>query len=310
MKQLDFFGFEIDTSDVATKQRERLKEYTEGCCFQFDIRVRNREEDLFYSGLTEEYVQSLTVSDFNYHVSKTEDEKKACKEFISRHEWLGTVAPYTTHYFYAEYKGIMSGVILMSVPNAFSKILGEETKNLERLISRGACISWSPKNLASNFLMWCIKWMVNNTEYRLFTCYSDPAAKELGSIYQACNFYYLGQGFGSTVRYVNPYNGKISNDRLFRHCNMYKLYAQKLGIRWDEKWGGSKTINWSKMPDDVEKALRDESRRVMKEAETIEYHPKHKYAFVLGRNKRETKALQKLLLENNKVYPYPKERGK
>ena len=79
------------------------------------------------------------------------------------------------------------------MPNAFSKLLGKNTNDLERLISRGACISWSPKNLGSAFLMWCLRWMVKNTDYRIFTAYSDPTARELGTIYQACNFYYLGQ---------------------------------------------------------------------------------------------------------------------
>ena len=37
---------------------------------------------------------------------------------------------------------------------------------------------------------------------------------------------------------------------------------------------------------------------------------KHKYAFILGRDKRETKQLRKKFLELNKVYNYPKERGK
>ncbi len=82
----------------------------------------------------------------------------------------------------------------MNVPNAFSKLLGENTPNLERLISRGACISWSPKEIvASSLIMWLINWMGKNTTYRLFIAYSDPTALELGTVYQACNFYYLGK---------------------------------------------------------------------------------------------------------------------
>ena len=114
------------------------------------------------------------------------------------------------------------------MPNAFSKLLGEDTKDLERLISRGACISWSPKNLASSFVMWCIKWMVQNTQYRLFTAYSDPIAKELGTIYQATNFYYLGQKSGTTTRFINPYTGKVVSDRFFRQKT--SLFNRRFGI--------------------------------------------------------------------------------
>lgn len=43
--------------------------------------------------------------------------------------------------------------------------------------------------------------MVKNTQYRLFTAYSDTEAKELGTIYQACNFYYLGKKSGAGYQY-------------------------------------------------------------------------------------------------------------
>ena len=37
---------------------------------------------------------------------------------------------------------------------------------------------------------------------------------------------------------------------------------------------------------------------------------KHKYAYILGKDKRETNYLRKIFENNNKLYPYPKERGK
>lgn len=37
--------------------------------------------------------------------------------------------------------------------------------------------------------------------------------------------------------------------------------------------------------------------------------PKHKYVYVLGENKAETKYLRKMFVSRNKIYPYPKERG-
>lgn len=44
------------------------------------------------------------------------------------------------------------------------------------------------------------------------------------------------------------------------------------------------------------------------ESQKLYFPNKHKYAFVLGRNKRETKQLRQQFLQNNKIYPYPKER--
>lgn len=307
----DLFGFDFDDDiELASLQRKRAETYTKDWCFQYDIRLKNLEEDLFYAGVTIDETRDLTVSDFIFSNVESDDERRACKRFIERHEWLGTIPPYTTHYFCARWRNILCGVVLMSEPNAPSKILGDDTYFYERLISRGACISFSPKNLGSSFVMWCIKWMVNNTQYRLFTAYSDPSAKELGSIYQALNFYYLGNNYGSTKRYINPYTGKICSDRIFRQNNMYKRYAIELGIKWDDKWIVNNCIDWTLVPDEIESTLRNKSKEMLENSETITFPSKHKYAFVLGQNKRETKALRKKLEANNIIYPYPKERGK
>ena len=289
---------------------ERLNTYDKSHCWQYDIRVKNFEEDLIICGLTKEYVEQLRVSDFEYKNTTNKAEQQELKKFIERHEWLGNLSQYTTHWFVCYHKEIIAGVILFNMPNAFSKTLGENTKELERLISRGACISWSPKNLASSFLMWCIKWMVDNTQWRLFTAYSDPTAKELGTIYQACNFYYMGQIAGTTTRYINPYTGKVVSDRYFRQKTAYKKLANELGIEWQKDWAHNTGMNWHKMPKEIEKQLRDYSKYKQSVSEKISMPSKHKYAYVLGRTKMETKQLKKIYEERNKQYPYPKERGK
>jgi hypothetical protein len=289
--------------------KERLNEYNQEHCWQYDIRLKNRIEDLLESNLTEEYVSNLRVPDFQFKVITDKEERQNLKRFIERHEWLGTLSQYTTHWFACYHNDIIAGVILFNMPNAFSKTLGENTKELERLISRGACISWSPKNLASSFLMWSIKWMVNNTQYRLFTAYSDPTAKELGTIYQACNFYYMGQTAGTTKRYINPYTGKIVSDRFFRQKTAYKKFAKELNIKWESNWNHPTGMSWENVPDDIEKQLRDYSKYKQSTSEKISMPSKHKYAYVLGRNKTETKQLKKIYEERNKIYIYPKLRG-
>lgn len=290
--------------------QERLNTYNEEHCWQYDIRLKNFEEDLIECGFTYEYVKTLKISDFSFMNIVDKKEQQNLKKFIERHEWLGNLSQYTTHWFGCYHKGIIAGVILFNMPNAFSKILGENTKNLERLISRGACISWSPKNLASSFLMWCIKWMVKNTQYRLFTAYSDPTAKELGTIYQACNFYYMGQTSGTTTRYINPYTGKIVSDRYFRQKTAYKKFAKELGIEWQMNWNHDTGMNWNNIPNKIEQQLRNYSKYKQSISTKILMPCKHKYAYVLGINKKETKLLNKIYKERNKIYSYPKERGK
>lgn len=281
-------------------------DYDKSWCWQYDIRLRNLEEDKFWSMLSDEEIADLKPTDFDMYLSTDENEHKEMTKFIERHEWLGTISLYTTHWFACRYKGILAGVILMNQPNSFSKLLGDDTSKLERLISRGACISWSPKCLASHFLMFCIKWMVQNTEYRLFTAYSDVEAKEIGQIYSACNFYYLGKNSGGIKKYINPYNGKLMSDRQFRCRSFYKKYAKELKIEWQKNWNDGDKMLWENIPNDVEQKLRDFSKKKQSESKMVEVPSKHKYAYVLGRDKRETKLLRRKFLELNKVYDYPK----
>jgi hypothetical protein len=288
--------------------QNRYLTYNKTHCWQYDIRLSNIEKDLKDSNLTLEETSKLKVSDFTFKCVEDKKEREEIKEFIYRHEWLASLSQYTTHWFACYYKNILAGVVLMNVPNAFSKLLGENTPNLERLISRGACISWSPKNLASSLIMWSINWMAKNTTYRLFIAYSDPTALELGTVYQACNFYYLGKSAGGK-RYISPYTGKIISDRFFRQKTAYKKFADELGITWKNEWQTNTGMNWNNVPDDIEKKLREYSKMKQEQSQMIEFPKKHKYAYIIGSTPKETKILRKEFLSKNKIYSYPKERG-
>ena len=293
------------------KLLEKINNYDKEWCYQYQKRLDTLQEDMRIHGWSEEDLKNISLDDFEFSYIDSATDKHEASEFIKRYEWLGTVGSFPTHWFTARYKGILGGVIIMGMPNSFSKLLGEDTKNIERLIARGASASWCPFNLGSKFLSWCIHWMVNNTAYRLFTCYSDPQAKEIGSIYQGLNFYYLGQKSGTTVRCVNPYNPSvIISDRAFRARSMYKRYAKDLGIKWEDNWNNDQKMLWENVPEDVEKQLREYSKEMYKNAQKISFPNKHKYAYVLGRTKKETKELRKQFESLNKIYDYPKERGK
>lgn len=285
--------------------------YKEEHCWQYDIRLKNRESDIEESGLTQDEIDGLKIKNFlfrAYDLSKDNSMYPAAKAFIQKHEWLGTVSSYPTHLFCATYKGVLCGVVFHDMPTAFSKLLGKDTKKLERLISRGACISYSPKGLASALNMFAIRWMVQHTDFRVFTAYSDVEAKELGTIYQACNFIYLGQTFGAKVQYKSPITGKWVSDRSFRSRSAWKRYAKELGIGWKQEWSTGDKVHWERIPDDVEAVLRKAAKIKMMAQPTRGIKPKHKYAYILGRDKRETKALKKMFTGKLDL-PYPKERG-
>tara|TARA_R100001244_G_scaffold1561_8_gene2633 strand:+ start:2174 stop:3196 length:1023 start_codon:yes stop_codon:yes gene_type:complete len=319
-EQKDFFN---NLSEITINPVNRFERYTKEHCWQYDIRLNNLNQDLITSGLSKEEAQLIKVSDFNFKQVMSEEKNKCAeiKHFIQRHEWLGKMPMSITHRFTARWKGVLVGVIVMATPNAFSNLLGVEYKNKEKLISRGACISWSPTNTASWLLMQSIKWMVKNTDFRIFTAYSDPEAKELGTIYQACNFYYLGQRFGSVKQYLDPDNLNRGwfGDVGFNDRSQIVRYAKQLGIEWQKEWFkfvGSKNqyrkIDWSAMPDEIQEILKNERLQHKKRCKSRVSAKKHKYAYIKGSNKKETKQLKKLFFETNlnlDVFNYPKERG-
>ena len=269
---------------------DRAKNFNNETCWQYDIRVKNRDSDLLEHNLTIEDVADLKISDFTFHFIPKTDKETAVeiKKFIEKHEWLGKVSLYPTHYFIAKYKNIMAGVVIMDMPNAFSKLLGDKTRKIERLISRGACISWSPKNLASALISFSMKWMVKNTNYRVFTAYSDPEAKELGTIYQACNFNYLGQNSGGSKQYKIE-SGKWVSDRYFRSRSVYKKIAILNGINWNDEWVNGDNVLWDKIEPETAKLIKGFSKNYQNSCEVRNVPKKHKYVYILGANKKETK---------------------
>ena len=179
---------------------ERLETYDKDHCWQYDRRLETYDED---KNLVEKY-SNLSATDF---ILTKEDKSEEIHNFIERYEWLGKLHVWTTDIYTARTPdGKLGGVVAMATTNTFSKLLGEGTKDKEKLISRGASASWPPKNLASRLIMYSIRDMVKTTPFRLFIAYSDPHALELGTVYQACNFYYLGQTFGANYVYYNKNN--------------------------------------------------------------------------------------------------------
>lgn len=306
------------------KLTTRHEDYDEKHCWQYDIRVKNLEEDIKNCLFRLETIKALKPKDFELrNIAATDKEAiDECISFIKRHEWLGKMPQRPTNYFGAFYKGVLAGVVVMATPNAFSNLCGKENSDKEKLISRGACISWSPKGLASRLISYSINWMVKNTKFRVFTAYSDPEAKELGTIYQACNFIYLGQSFGSRYMFLDPKRPEKEwfSSRVFRKVGSYKRYAKDLNIAWEKSWSSGCKMNWNNVPDGVESSLRFEAKEYEKRCIRRTCLPKHKYCYVKGRTRLETKELLKALVKQNKKYepkgpdtrpglPYPKQRG-
>jgi len=294
------FIFLIDKNYEVFNKLIKFHIYNKKHSWQYDIRLNTINEF--------KIEKKLNVSDFTFEYVP-DNNKILCDEvkiFIEKYEWLGKMPNRPTHRFIAKYENKLAGVVIMATPNQFSKLLGDNTSQLEKLISRGACASWTPKNLASSLIMWSIKWMVKNTQFRIFTAYSDPDAKELGTIYQACNFIYLGQKYGSNKIYFDLNKPHLDwfSSRYFHRRSMYKKMAKKLNIE----------ITWNKVseiPLDTKKLLNLEIEKYEKSCINRIATPKHKYVYILGNCKRETKKMiNEFEKRNSKLLnlEYPKNR--
>lgn len=300
--------------------QDRFKNYNGDKCWQAYVSELNKAEDLLAAGLSEEEAARLRTDDFIFEYVPKEDKAlcKEVKEFIERHEWLAKLPNRPTHRFTARLKksGILAGTIIMATPNAFSGLLGRENRDKEKLISRGACISWGPKNLGSWLIMSSIRWMVKNTDFRYFTAYSDPEAKELGTIYQACNFHYLGQTSGTSFQYLDPKHPEKGwfSDREFRKKSKYFRYAQEVGID-KETWRGwmkKYSPNWDIISPEVREAIKQREKAYRESCVRRPVPAKHKYCYILGTTKKETKSLLRDFAKNSpnkQSLPYPKKRG-
>jgi hypothetical protein len=158
--------------------------------------------------------------------------------------------------------------------------------------------------------------MVRNTEFRYFTAYSDPEAKELGTLYQACNFSYLGKGAGVTKQYFDSENEKQGwfSGREFRKKSKYYRYAEEIGISKEEwsKWMKKYTPDWNLVPPHIKDRIKQKEKEYRESCDVREVVSKHKYVYILGTSKKETKKLKQIFKQKNpKLYnnPYPTNRG-
>lgn len=215
---------------------------------------------------------NLNVSDF---VLAIEPLSREHRQFIHKYEWLGKIGYGVKWVFTARYNNHLAGVVMISEPNAYQ--FGER----EALIQRGAVSSWASKNLNSKLVMFACRWMVKNTNKRYFVAYSDPDAGEIGTIYQACNFDYLGQKYGAKYMLRLP-NGELSTTRNFTRTSTMKKYAKILGIEWRSEWVRKSGYQ---IYEAIPQELKDYAKAQMDKYPKVKQTPKGKYILLLNYGK-------------------------
>jgi len=207
------------------------------------------------------------------------------KPVIERYEYLKCMPAISTHHFgiyFSVAGGEQLGGVLVYGPD-YAKNLGHwdkygYTDNM-LLLSRGVCLWWTPKNTASYFISRANKWLGTNTDYRVITATVDAMAGEIGTIYQALNWQYVG-----SMRRANP-NIKVKSRARFGVIIEGKLYGSRA------------------MRSKIGSQRQAEILKRWPDAQFVKQREKERYFTFLG-NKKERRELKKSI--EHLILPYSK----
>ena len=252
-----------------TRYEQSLEKNEIGICHQYTRRVEKAKEES-----EKPYWEDLDL-DLKKTVVK-EIDRSLAKKIIEEYEWLGCM-PAITKYHFGIFFGDVCGGVLSFGPE-YSENLGHWDKfgytGKMLLLSRGVCIHWTPKNTASRLIAKAIKMLPK--KYEVITATTDHLAGEVGTIYQSCNFYYVG-----SMRDSNPNVKSKSRDR-FGVIIDGKLYgARAMRARYGTQ---KKSVILEHHPD----------------AKFVKQKSKHRYFYFRNYKEKHIKAIEHM------IKPYPK----
>jgi hypothetical protein len=148
--------------------------------------------------------------------------REEATKIILRYEWLGTV-PTNAQAFYGlrAPSGELLGVSIFGpTPGTDSmNACGKENAKLAVGLVRGACVHYAHEHAGSFLTAKACELAAHDYGWRIFLAYQDTRAGEVGTIYQACNWLYIGTtgrgGSGHRTRYKAP-DGAWWTSRRFR----------------------------------------------------------------------------------------------
>lgn len=209
--------------------------------------------------------------------------REEAEQVIYQYEWLGTMPTVARAYYgLLTNEGEIVGVVCFGVGGGSNaaNICGPEYRDVTVCLERGACVHWAHPHAGSKLVSAACKLASKEFGWKIFYAYSDETAGEIGTIYQACNWAYLGKGVGrgngNTSRSVffDPSGKRLTSKSMRAYVKKY------FGGTIRDAWAMLKLLGWTRS----------------KEMD------KHKYATVVCSHNGEKKRLLSLMKEK----PYPK----
>jgi predicted nucleic acid-binding Zn ribbon protein len=169
------------------------------------------------------------------------------REIIVKYEWLGTMNRWrlATYGLWSPARKLLGAVSFGRVgsPEAHN-ICGPEFRRKTIALERGACVHFAPKNAASFLIRRACKQAHVAHGWSVFFAYGDPEAGEIGTIYQALGWRYLGRGLGRHHGYreewQRPGETAWRSERILRHASLTKPAALALG--WHHRRRAAKYV--------------------------------------------------------------------
>ena len=201
------------------------------------------------------------------------------KKIIEEYEWLKCLPAITKYQFGIFFDNVCGGVVTFSPEYIENLGRGDKYNYTGKilLLSRGACVHWAHEHSASKLIAKSINLLPE--KYKIITATVDDLAGEIGTIYQACNFYYVG-----SMRDANPNVKSKKGDRDAWIINN-KLYGSR-ALR--QKFKTTKLEVLKKHYPDIKK---------------VKQNSKGRYFYFRG-NKKEKKYYLNFI--KHLIQPYPK----
>ena len=201
-------------------------------------------------------------------------DRSFAEAIILRYEWLGTM-PIVPVAFYGLVgpQGEPLGVSCFGYGSgtAARGVCGPEWRDRTIILERGACVHYAHEHAASFLTSRAVEMCAADHGHRIFIAYSDAEAGEIGTVYQATNWLYLGHGNGRHGSGSGRWYGRVDGGEWM---NSRRLRA--MGLRGAAVWAAARQnprwqFRW--VPDRARYVTFEGNRRERKEARKALRYP-------------------------------------
>jgi hypothetical protein len=159
---------------------------------------------------------------------------------ILKYEWLRTLGSGVRAYYGLKLNGeLLGAVCLGTMGGDIRKICGDDYADKTVCLMRGACAPHAPKDAASFLVRHACRQAFKDFGWCVFFAYSDSDAGEIGTVYQAVGWHFIGEGLGRPsgsyhTDYQSP-DGKMTVSSYKLNHDKKRTFVRSLG--WDESKG-------------------------------------------------------------------------